>query len=197
MNKIFIYALKCPIFNAIRYIGQSTNPVERYSNHKNSGNLYIKKWFVKLKELNLKPELIILEEVSGIDANDKEDYYIDKYQNEDYIFNKVRNRSIKFKENKEKIRQKRKELSKELVDYKRDVVAFKNLTKTETIIVQHLVKNTSYKEICEKLFISYSTLKTHTKHIRVKLNLVKHENTKDWIFDLMKIYNEIGQSDDA
>ena len=150
MEKVFIYALKCPIFNVIRYVGQSVNPKERYENHRKGGKLYVKKWFVKLKELGLEPKLIILEEVLEKDANNREDYYIDKYHNEDYIFNTIRNRDIRFKENKNERKKQRKESNKEIVELKRKIIPFKNLTKTETLVTQHLVNNLTYKEICEK-----------------------------------------------
>lgn len=186
----FIYGLECPIFKEIRYIGQSKNPQKRYVNHRRSGNLYISKWFKRLEELCMEPNLIILEEVPIGLSDIKEDEYIEKYSRQNYIFNKNLNKNLK-KAKAKIIKQKRKEVNKNLVLYKRTVKPFLNLTKTETMIAQLLIKGFTYNEIMNKLYITYSTLKIHNGHIRNKLNLSTGNNTKDWIFNLIKLYNSV------
>ncbi|MCX5718402.1 MAG: helix-turn-helix transcriptional regulator [Nitrospirae bacterium] len=48
-----------------------------------------------------------------------------------------------------------------------------SLTQQETLIMDHLIKGLSYKEIANKLFISYHTVKNHTSNIYMKLNVKK------------------------
>ncbi len=83
--KGYIYALKCPIIDQIRYIGQTVQkPSYRYNNHLNE----IKKpkyntkkvnWLKKVLRNNLLPELIILEEIDNCTKellNEREIYWI-------------------------------------------------------------------------------------------------------------------------
>jgi hypothetical protein len=81
----FIYALVDPRTDEIRYIGKSDNPKKRlighlkpsqlrFCNHKNA-------WIKSLLQINLKPNLVILEKVSAIEWKQKEQYYIQLYKN--------------------------------------------------------------------------------------------------------------------
>jgi predicted GIY-YIG superfamily endonuclease len=81
----FIYALKDPTNNEVRYIGKSNDPKERYSSHINKHkdtNIHKVNWINKLKEKNLKPILEIIEEVSIEKWKDYEKMYIKKYIDE-------------------------------------------------------------------------------------------------------------------
>jgi len=88
--KGYIYALKCPIINKIRYIGQTIQkPSYRYNNHLNE----IKKpryntkkvnWLKKVLRNNLLPELIILEEIDNCTKellDNREIYWITQNKN--------------------------------------------------------------------------------------------------------------------
>lgn len=85
MTTTFIYALKDPKTNEIRYIGKANNPYKRYQNHINKcrdKNTHKRNWINKLKDENLKPILEILEEVPVNNWSDYEKKYIKKYINE-------------------------------------------------------------------------------------------------------------------
>jgi len=82
----FIYALKDPRTNKIRYIGKANNPNERYSNHINKcrdKNTHKRNWINNLREEKLRPVLEILEEVPIDKWIEYEKMYIKKYANED------------------------------------------------------------------------------------------------------------------
>lgn len=76
---IKIYCLKDPRDNSIKYIGRSSNIIQRFKNHKNSLhniNTKKRKWLDELKQLNLKPILKILKEVPIKEGNYWEKYYL-------------------------------------------------------------------------------------------------------------------------
>jgi len=78
----FIYALKDPRTNIIRYIGKANEPYKRYKNHLNKcrdKNTHKRNWINSLREEKLKPVLEILEEVSIDKWKDYERMYIKKY----------------------------------------------------------------------------------------------------------------------
>jgi hypothetical protein len=81
MNEIYIYALKDPINNEIKYIGKTNNIKRRYNNHLQEVNKGINtkkvNWIRKLKENNTKPILEVLEICSDINWQEKEMYWID------------------------------------------------------------------------------------------------------------------------
>lgn len=69
MQTTFIYGLECPLTKHIRYVGKSNNPNNRVKNHiyeykigKSSNNLK-EEWFDILMEKDLRPIMIILDEV--------------------------------------------------------------------------------------------------------------------------------------
>lgn len=77
MKKTFIYGLKCPITEQIRYIGKSDKPKERYHNHMCDKNDYHRnRWIKSLKLKGLKPELVIIDEVDNILWEEYEIKYI-------------------------------------------------------------------------------------------------------------------------
>lgn len=84
MEKIYIYALSDPITNEIRYIGKSNNPELRLKNHLYKCHIYNRhssKWLLKLKLRNLKPILTILEECDINNWEERETYWISKFNN--------------------------------------------------------------------------------------------------------------------
>lgn len=79
MKNVYIYALIDPRNNYVRYIGKANNPKERYKNHNNASrdkNTHKRNWINNLRKSNLKPELIILDEVSIDDWKYWERFYI-------------------------------------------------------------------------------------------------------------------------
>jgi hypothetical protein len=82
MKTTFIYTLHCPKSGDVKYVGKSNNPKTRLSKHiQLSGNNYDKnKWIIDLKSLNLKPILLIIDEVFMCDWKIKEKFYISKFR---------------------------------------------------------------------------------------------------------------------
>ncbi len=83
-NNIYIYGLKCPEKDVIRYIGKSKKPKSRYSTHlshtkaKRYDNIHLYRWIAKLLRNNLKPELVILDTCSNHNWKDREKAWISK-----------------------------------------------------------------------------------------------------------------------
>lgn len=84
---IIIYALKDPINNSIRYIGQTSNIKTRFNNHL-KGNKYRKthttNWIQSLLNLELKPILIELDKCEKKDIDIVEQKYIKEYKEKGY-----------------------------------------------------------------------------------------------------------------
>jgi len=80
MTVDYIYGLRCPILNEIRYIGKSIHPKERLQNHMNDkSKCHRSHWLQKLKASNLKPTIEILEVVGdGFTWQERERYWIAK-----------------------------------------------------------------------------------------------------------------------
>jgi len=60
MITTFIYALKDPTDNKVRYIGKANDPHKRYGDHLNSGrdkNTHKRNWINNLRQEKLKPIL--------------------------------------------------------------------------------------------------------------------------------------------
>lgn len=85
MSTTFIYALCCPCTGEVKYIGKSNNPKERLRAHTWSGkrtqSSHKRNWVDKLKSNNLRPMLLVLEEVTLENWKEKEKYYIKYYKN--------------------------------------------------------------------------------------------------------------------
>lgn len=83
-NNTYIYGLKCPEKDIIRYVGKSKKPKSRYSAHlshtkaKRYDNIHLYRWIAKLLKNNLKPELVILETCSSENWKEKEKEWIAK-----------------------------------------------------------------------------------------------------------------------
>lgn len=65
---IYIYGLKCPIAETIRYVGKSINPKKRLRGHLTAAKTgradhHTARWIRKLISLGVQPELVILREV--------------------------------------------------------------------------------------------------------------------------------------
>lgn len=70
---VYIYALCEPIDGAVRYIGKSSSPEKRLTNHLAAGRHKIAAWVAQLAADGLRPQLCILEAVpAGCDAASRE-----------------------------------------------------------------------------------------------------------------------------
>lgn len=82
-RNVYIYGLIDPITNQIRYVGKSLNPKSRLRRHIADRNLYDSykdRWIRKLKENNIRPELIIIDEVLEKEWQFWESYYISYFK---------------------------------------------------------------------------------------------------------------------
>lgn len=62
MNRtIFIYALRDPRTNAVRYVGQTIDPKVRYRHHLGGGTKSTRAWIVELRRAKLVPALEIVQ----------------------------------------------------------------------------------------------------------------------------------------
>lgn len=78
---ISIYALINPVNNHVFYVGASMSLKSRYSNHCTYyDGTYKADIIYELSEMNIKPELLILEEVTYEDAAFYEDFYSDLFR---------------------------------------------------------------------------------------------------------------------
>lgn len=79
MGKIFIYALRCPVTNAIHYIGKTTQGMVRPRSHfTNSHSDKINEWVSDLKSLGHVPKISVIENVTFGNLNERERYWINK-----------------------------------------------------------------------------------------------------------------------
>lgn len=80
----YIYALICPIYEEIKYIGLTKNPKTRLYQHLNacSENKRKNEWIKKLKDLNLEPKFEILDSFTDrLIASNTEVRYIEENKN--------------------------------------------------------------------------------------------------------------------
>lgn len=90
---IYIYVLKHPITNEVRYVGKTTNPKTRLYNHiqmVNIGKTHCKSWIKSLLIQSLKPILQVIEECDK-DCSIREQYWIEYYKR---LGNKLCNHTI-------------------------------------------------------------------------------------------------------
>ena len=74
---VYIYALCDPRDDAIRYVGRTVNLKDRYRNHlKAKWNTHRCCWIKGLKEIGLRPKMIILETVVESECRDAEMWWI-------------------------------------------------------------------------------------------------------------------------
>ena len=82
----YIYGLRCPLSNEIRYVGQTRKLKERFSSHKFDlrDNYHKANWIKKLERLNVLDELKmeVLEECTIEELNEKEKYWIKYYKDQ-------------------------------------------------------------------------------------------------------------------
>ena len=52
------------------------------------------------------------------------------------------------------------------------------LSKQEQVVLEHLLKDKTNKDIAESLFLSVSTVKSHTNNIYKKLNVQSRDDAK-------------------
>lgn len=87
MKKIFIYFLKDPITNEVRYVGKTSQALcKRFNNHiynakYNKHNLHLSNWICKLLKNNLKPILGILEVCNEMNWQEREQFWILEFEN--------------------------------------------------------------------------------------------------------------------
>lgn len=96
MQKCYIYSLSCPISKIVRYVGRTTNIIDRYNHHlwsvnsKHIVNDQLYKWVRELLNSGLKPEIGILQECEYSDLSMYEKKYIDLYITSGHLLNKGR-----------------------------------------------------------------------------------------------------------
>jgi hypothetical protein len=73
-NITYIYGLKDPITNEIRYVGKADNPKKRYSEHlkDKTSNSHKSRWIEGLQKIGERPILVIIEEVNQNNWKEKE-----------------------------------------------------------------------------------------------------------------------------
>ena len=81
----YIYILRCPLTNRVRYVGLTRSPIKRKSQHRcyNStldGNKGYKRWKENLKNIKLRPIFEVIEEINVDDVSDREIYWITFYK---------------------------------------------------------------------------------------------------------------------
>ena len=65
-DKYYVYSLIDPRTDRIRYVGQTNNPLRRYNEHVKSTEFTSKgKWVQELRDLGLKPRIVLLDEVDS------------------------------------------------------------------------------------------------------------------------------------
>ena len=82
--KTYIYGLVDPETGKMRYVGKSNNPKVRYQYHlqDKKTNPHKTAWICGLSERGLKPELVILEETTQKQWEERERYWIKRYRDE-------------------------------------------------------------------------------------------------------------------
>jgi group I intron endonuclease len=80
---VFIYGLVDPFTNQLKYIGKSVNPTIRLRKHiseRNKRDSHKDRWIRKIINKGIKPELIIIDEVSQSNWGYWEKYYISYFR---------------------------------------------------------------------------------------------------------------------
>lgn len=82
--KVFVYYLRCPLTNEVKYVGATKNPKARYQQHINKlDRLLTKKrvWIEGLRARGTTPILEIVEECEGAEAGrEREQYHVTLHQ---------------------------------------------------------------------------------------------------------------------
>ncbi len=78
---ISIYALVNPINNSVFYIGASMSPKNRFAHHcSNNDGSYKAEMIYNLYQIGIKPELLVLDQVTYEEASFYEDFYTDLFR---------------------------------------------------------------------------------------------------------------------
>ena len=90
--KYYIYTLKCPITEAIRYIGKTNNISKRYSAHlNNKAKNYKNSWVKSLIKQDLLPKIEILQEfINEEDCYNAEIFWIKEFRDRNYRLTNLR-----------------------------------------------------------------------------------------------------------
>lgn len=75
---LFIYGLRCPVTGIIRYVGKTNDPVVRLRFHRDGHGKApkCKSWIQSIQRLGYQPLLEILEEVTDLNWQDRERFWI-------------------------------------------------------------------------------------------------------------------------
>ena len=78
MSDVYIYGLRDPLTEEIRYVGKSNDPKKRFEFHMycNDTNRHKKHWIMSLKRIGTKPDLVILEKTNEQDWEEREKHWI-------------------------------------------------------------------------------------------------------------------------
>ena len=82
MTIFYIYGLRCPIENKIKYVGVTNNPKRRYSSHFTNPVGQVRNWVRDLREQNLRPTMEILKEGNDFHRLREEEQWIIKLRPE-------------------------------------------------------------------------------------------------------------------
>lgn len=86
---VAIYALRDPRNAHILYVGKSINPSRRYAKHCQGHHIGTATWVMELAGLELRPELVILEETDQEHWPERERYWIEFYSRDREVLNRV------------------------------------------------------------------------------------------------------------
>lgn len=92
----FIYLLICPMDGLVKYVGKANNPKQRLKDHCldfRCMDLNKSTWILKLKNQGLKPELVVLEEVSVDEWKFWEEFYCHYFKSLGFILYNKRSRN--------------------------------------------------------------------------------------------------------
>lgn len=85
IKKQFIYVLKDPTTDEIRYVGKTSNPKDRLSRHLQKSyldggdkNFHKSRWIKKLLSIGERPTMSVIQECDDTNVNELEIYWIDK-----------------------------------------------------------------------------------------------------------------------
>lgn len=84
--KIYIYTLKDPTTNIIRYVGQTNDPKRRFNRHLYNSKIFKDKRHISnwIRSLTIIPIMDIIEICEYSIRNDRENYWINYYINQGY-----------------------------------------------------------------------------------------------------------------
>jgi len=168
--KTFIYALKDPNTNKIRYVGKSNNPVKRLYDHIHScyiTHTHKNKWIQSLLKENKKPIVEILEEVNILEWQFYEKYWINKLKKEGEKLTNIDEGGNGLEKHSFNTKEKMKLRHKEFPNYNkcRDKIY---LIAKEDLYQKYIVENLSIND-CKIFFnTSASTILTNLKEYNIK-----------------------------